>query len=145
MFCSMSRRSRVPWTVVTVSGRVNTAWQQNCKCCLFCVNEHRMRTISYLHSDWDGKEYIQQISSYTLCTWARINQLYAVAPGAAGTVRGTTWLSLWWSVVILQDPFVKQSYDEDCHSWAFGSLRMALIYTIPPEWYCFWYLCWEWQ
>lgn len=45
-----------------------------------------MRTISYLHSDWDGKEYIQQISSYTLCTWAHINQLYAVAPGAAGTV-----------------------------------------------------------
>ena len=75
-----------------------------------------MRTISYLHSDWDGKEYIQQISSYTLCTWAHINQLYAVAPGAAGTVQGATWLSLWWSVGILQDPFVKQSYDEDRHS-----------------------------
>lgn len=44
-----------------------------------------------------------------------MNLLYTVVPGVAGAVPAVTWLSLWWSVVILRDPFVKQRYDKDCH------------------------------
>ena len=141
-----SRRSGAPWTVLwqwvefTQAGgkTVNVVYSL-----WTWTGSHQ----SWSLSCWDRKEYIQQASCRTLCTWdhgrlpklryntwhgrcsrsylAELLVVYSHLPGSVWFISGPDW-------------WIKQAVIGAVILESFGSFRVALISTTPPESYCCW-------